>query len=57
LAVLASHGEPNVTPESIIAPLAAELALMARWLGLRRIRIMPRGDLAAALSGTVPAGD
>ncbi len=56
LAVLASHGEPDIAPESIIDPLAAELALMARWLGLPRIRILPRGDLADALSGAVPAG-
>jgi uncharacterized protein YcaQ len=55
LAVLASHSEPDIAPESIIEPLAAELALMARWLGMSGIRILPRGDLAAALAGSMPA--
>jgi uncharacterized protein YcaQ len=36
-----------------VAPeLAAELGLMASWLGLERIEVSPRGDLAAALAST-----
>ncbi|MEA2216331.1 MAG: hypothetical protein QOK19_1892, partial [Solirubrobacteraceae bacterium] len=34
-----------------VAPeLAAELRLMAGWLGLERLAVSPRGDLAAALA-------
>ncbi|MEY2448979.1 MAG: uncharacterized protein QOH79_2455 [Acidimicrobiaceae bacterium] len=33
----------------VVAPLAAELQVMATWLGLDAIEVMPRGDLAPAL--------
>jgi uncharacterized protein YcaQ len=37
-----------------VAPeLAAELALMASWLGLAGVVVMPRGDLAGALARAV----
>ena len=36
--------------------LAAELALMASWLGLERVEVGARGDLAAALAGAVSGG-
>jgi uncharacterized protein YcaQ len=37
--------------ETFVAPeLAAELRLMAGWLGLERLAVSPRGDLAAALA-------
>jgi len=52
LRVLASHGEPWSTSETP-ARLAAELALMASWLGLDRVVVEPRGDLAATLAGAV----
>jgi uncharacterized protein YcaQ len=49
LLVQAAHAEPGAPPASVAGPLAAELRLMARWLGLDAIRAAPRGDLAAAL--------
>jgi uncharacterized protein YcaQ len=49
LRVQASHTEPRATPETP-ARLAAELKLMASWLGLERVAAEPRGDLAAALA-------
>jgi uncharacterized protein YcaQ len=52
LIVQASHAEPwasDATPER----LAAELKLMAGWLGLERVRVERRGDLAGALGETV----
>jgi len=52
LRVLASHAEPWATPDTA-ARLAAELALMAGWLGLERVTVEARGDLAAALGGEV----
>ncbi len=51
LRVLASHGEPDSDGGRTLEPLAAELRLMARWLGLERITIASRGDLAAGLAG------
>jgi uncharacterized protein YcaQ len=52
LRVQASHAEPWATPDT--APrLAAELDLMAGWLGLERVVVEPRGDMAQALAGAV----
>ena len=54
LIVQASHAEPwasDATP----ARLAAELARMAGWLGLARVRVEARGDLAANLGAAVAA--
>ncbi len=52
LLVQAGYGEPGAPPETA-RELAAELALMAGWLGLERVTVRPRGDLAAALSAAV----
>ncbi|HEY2751961.1 winged helix-turn-helix domain-containing protein [Phenylobacterium sp.] len=52
LVVQASHAEPwasDATP----GKLAAEVKLMAGWLGLEGLRIEQRGDLAAALKDGV----
>ena len=49
LIVQAAHGEPGATPETP-ARLAAELRLMAGWLGLGEVRVEKRGPLADALS-------
>nr|WP_257818931.1 crosslink repair DNA glycosylase YcaQ family protein [Phenylobacterium sp. J367] len=52
LLVQAAHAEPWATGE---APerLAAELKLMAGWLGLDRVQVQSKGDLAAALGEVV----
>jgi uncharacterized protein YcaQ len=34
----------------VAAELRAELEVMAQWLGLSDVQILPRGDLAPALS-------
>jgi len=52
LLVQGSYAEPGVLTEVVVPELAEELRLMANWLGLDEIRVMPRGDLAAALSGS-----
>ena len=52
LRVEAAHREPTA-PLSLIDPLAAELRLMAAWLGLERISVRPAGDLARALAGAL----
>ncbi len=52
LRVQAAHAQPGAPPETA-AELAAELALMAGWLGLSGVRVVPRGDLAAALADAV----
>jgi len=51
LRVQAAHAEPDAPPETA-AELRAELESMAGWLGLERLDVVPRGDLAAALRGT-----
>jgi uncharacterized protein YcaQ len=54
LRVQSAHAEPWATGETP-ARLAAELALMAGWLGLERVTVAPKGDLAAALAAEVDA--
>ena len=51
LRVQAAHAEAGVTKPAIVEPLAAELRLMAAWLGLEKIKIERAGDLARALAG------
>jgi hypothetical protein len=48
LRVQAAHGERGA-PEDTADHLAAELRLMARWLGLERVEVELRGDLGAPL--------
>lgn len=54
LRVMASHAEPWAGPQTA-ERLAAELGLMAAWLGLERVAIEPRGDLAERLAGALCA--
>jgi uncharacterized protein YcaQ len=52
LLVQASHAEPWADAET--APrLAAELKLMAGWLGLERVKVQPKGDLAKSLADAI----
>ncbi len=53
LRVQTAHAEPGAAAGKTIEPLAAELRLMADWLGLERIRVERRGDLAKPLAGAV----
>ena len=48
LLVQSAHAEPWATPETP-ARLAHELKRMAGWLGLERVEVKPRGDLAERL--------
>ena len=49
LRVQAAHGEPT-QPISAVEPLAAELRLMACWLGLQHVDVRQSGDLARPLA-------
>jgi uncharacterized protein YcaQ len=49
LVVASAHLEPGADVDKVAVALAAELADLAAWLGLGRIDVMQRGDLAAAL--------
>jgi hypothetical protein len=56
LLVQAAHAEPHAPAETVEA-LAAELYRLAQWLGLERVEVVARGDLAPALRATVgPTG-
>lgn len=52
LIVQAAHSEPD-TSEDTADRLAAELRLMAEWLGLSDVRVEPKGDLAKRLAGAL----
>jgi uncharacterized protein YcaQ len=49
LLVQAAHAEPGAPPETAEV-LRAELTAMAAWLGLERLQVARRGDLAGALA-------
>jgi uncharacterized protein len=50
LRVNAAWIEPGYEPDDIATELALELKIMAEWLGLQAVEILPRGDLAPALA-------
>jgi uncharacterized protein YcaQ len=50
LLVRAAHAEQPAPPPEVAEELAAELAVLARWLGLDDVVVEPKGDLAPALS-------
>jgi uncharacterized protein YcaQ len=52
LIVKAAYAEPSA-PDHTAPELSEELLRLAGWLGLDRVRVEPRGDLATALSGLV----
>jgi uncharacterized protein YcaQ len=52
LLVQAAHAQPAANDETPEA-LAAELRLMARWLGLGDVEVKPSGDLAGALTAAL----
>ncbi len=54
LRVQAAWREPDADGETA-AVLADELTLMAGWLGLERVEVAGRGDLASALDGALQA--
>jgi uncharacterized protein len=50
LRVNAAWIEPGYEADDIATELALELKIMAEWLGLQAVEILPRGDLAPALA-------
>ena len=52
LLVQASYAEAAAPPDTV-EELAAELWLLAAWLGLERVEVRPRGDLARPLAAVV----
>ncbi len=53
LRVQSAFREPGTVEADVAEALAAELALMAGWLELEQVEVMPRGDLAPALRAAV----
>jgi uncharacterized protein YcaQ len=55
LRVQAAHTEGDADGKAIAGALAAELRLMADWLGLERVKVERAGDLARHLTAAVRA--
>ena len=55
LRVQAAHAEPRTDQKKTATALAEDLARMARWLGLEKVAVERRGDLARALSRSIRA--
>jgi uncharacterized protein YcaQ len=55
LRVQSAFREAGTVEADVAEALAAELALMAGWLGLEQVAVMPRGDLAPALRAAAAA--
>lgn len=53
LRVNAAWSEEHADPDGVSEQLAAELALMAEWLGLSGVQVSDRGDLARPLAKAV----
>ena len=53
LRVQAAHAEPELPAAKVAAALAGELAGLARWLGLERVVVARKGDLATALARAI----
>jgi uncharacterized protein YcaQ len=53
LSVLGAFGEPEVDGAAVAGRLAGELERMAAWLGLDRVDVARRGDLAGRLTAAV----
>ena len=53
LRVQSAFAEPGADRAQVAPELAAELRLAATWLGLDRVEVMPRGDLAADLTAAL----
>jgi uncharacterized protein len=53
LLVQSAHLEPMAVEGEVAPALATELRLMAGWLGLERVAVVGRGDLAPALKAAV----
>lgn len=54
LSVQSAHAEPGADDQTALL-LATELKLMAGWLGLDRVEVKPKGDLAPALADALTA--
>ncbi len=50
LRVQGAFAEPGADTPRVVAELAAELEVMAEWLGLEGVVVGARGDLAAPLA-------
>jgi len=53
LLVQGSYGEPGIAEQYVAEELAAELHLMAGWLGLDSVEVKPRGDLSKQLRAAI----
>ncbi len=53
LLVQSAHVEDGVEAARVAGPLREELELVAGWLGLDGVHVVPRGDLAPALAAAV----